>query len=211
MKASLWVAVAWCLFIGTVHGRSITSLEAPRGCEWRKDGEDGEKTLTCRVTTIASVPWLIGNLSAIQVDSIVSLGLECSDVLFFENQLDGQHGLFAPLKRLEKLRVEYCKIRYLPGGVFATAHNLRSLVLRTHTGDWSAMTLELHRDSLRGLTSLQHLDLAENNLWSLPPELLCPLQSLSSLNLTRNKLQDVVSLGFSDWVETCTPNLEQRA
>ncbi|XP_054014621.1 toll-like receptor Tollo [Hylaeus anthracinus] len=202
--------IVWCLVLsgGMIDGRSITSLEAPNGCEWNKDREDGEKALACRVRTIANVPGLIGNLSAIQVDSIGSLALECSDVLFFESQIDGPQGLFSPLPRLEKLRVEYCKIRYLPGGVFSSAHNLRSLTVRTHNSDWSTMSLELHRDALRGLTSLQHLDLADNNLWTLPSELLCPVQSLSSLNLTRNKLQDIVSLGFSDWVESCTPSLE---
>ncbi|XP_076170370.1 toll-like receptor Tollo [Ptiloglossa arizonensis] len=206
------LGIVWCLTTilrpGLIQCRSITSLEAPNGCEWKKDGDDGEKALACRVRTIANVPGLIGNLSAIQVDSIASLALECSDVLFFESQIDGPHGFFAPLPRLEKLRVDYCKIRYLPGGVFASAHNLRSLSVRTHNSDWSPMNLELHRDALRGLTSLQHLDLAENNLWTLPSELLCPVQSLSSLNLTRNKLQDIVSLGFSDWVESCTPSLE---
>ncbi|CAK9802107.1 Toll-like receptor Tollo [Anthophora quadrimaculata] len=196
----------WCLFFNgsPAYGRSITSLEAPSGCEWKKDGEDGEKALACSVRTIANVPGLIGNLSAIQVDSIGSLALECSDVLFFESQIDGPHGFFSPLPRLEKLRVDYCKIRYLPGGVFASAHNLTSLSIRTHNGDWSAMTLELHRDTLRGLPHLQHLDLADNNLWTLPTELLCPVQRLATLNLTRNKLQDIVSLGFSN----CTPSFK---
>lgn len=204
------LGIVWSLFLnaGPIHGRSITSLEAPSGCEWKKDGEDGEKGLACRVRTIANVASLIGNLSAIQVDSISSLALECSDVLFFESQIDGPHGFFSPLPRLEKLRVDYCKIRYLPAGVFASAHNLRALSLITHNGDWSAMSLELHRDSLRGLAHLQHLDLADNNLWTLPAELLCPVQSLATLNLTRNKLQDIVSLGFSDSAESCTPSLE---
>nr|XP_033320926.1 toll-like receptor Tollo [Megalopta genalis] len=204
------LGIVWCLVLncGPALGRSITSLEAPSGCEWKKDGDDGEKELECKVRTIANVPGLIGNLSDIQEDSISSLALNCSDVLFFESQIDDPHGFLSPLPRLEKLRVDNCKIRYLPGGVFASAHNLRSLAVRTRNGDWSAMTLEMHRDSLRGLSSLQHLDLSENNLWTLPSELLCPVRFLSSLNLTRNKLQDIVSLGFSDMVESCTPSLE---
>ncbi|XP_032687534.1 toll-like receptor Tollo isoform X2 [Odontomachus brunneus] len=187
----------------SVDGRSITSLEAPNGCEWRKDGEDAEQALVCKVRTIASVPGLIGNLSAIQADTVTSLELECSDVLFFESQLsNGPHGFLAPLPRLAKLRVDYCKIPSLPGGAFTAVHNLRSLALQTHNGDWSAMTLELDRDALRGLTGLQHLDLADNNLLTLPSELFCPVQGLTSLNLTRNKLQD------TDWAEFCTASLE---
>ncbi|KAI4502399.1 hypothetical protein M0802_002311 [Mischocyttarus mexicanus] len=205
-----------------VDGRSITSLEAPTGCEWRKEeendeaveggeqeqDEEEESTLACNVRTIANVAGLIGNLSSIQIDSITSLGLECSDVLFFESQLEGPHGFLSPLPRLEKLRVDYCKIRYLPAGAFSSAHNLRSLSVRTHNGDWSAMTLELDRDALIGLTDLEELDLGDNNLWTLPADLFCPVSSLSRLNLTRNKLQDATALGFADRLQSCTPNLE---
>jgi len=202
--------VVLCLVLDhcAVHGRSITSLsQAPSGCEWRKENDDAEKVLACQVRTIANVPDLIGNLSAIQVESVTSLGLECSDV-FSESQLNSSDDFLSTLPRLMKLRVDYCKIRNLPGGLFIPVHNLRSLSLRAHNGDWSTMTLELHRDTLRGLTNLQHLDLADNNLWTLPSELFCPVQSLVSLNLTRNKLQDIISLGFADWVESCTPSLE---
>ncbi|XP_029170758.1 toll-like receptor Tollo [Nylanderia fulva] len=210
-STTIVIVVVLCTLLDrrTVHGRSITSLEAPSGCEWRKDdGEDGEQDLTCRVRTIADVAGLIGNLSAIQADSITSLGLECSDESYLEGQLDEDQpdGFLPSLPRLARLRVDYCNIRYLPGGVFASVHNLRGLSLRlTRNGDLS--TLDLHRDALRGLTSLQHLDLADNNLWTLPSELFCPVQqSLARLNLTRNKLQDVKSLGISD--RSCTFNLE---
>ncbi|XP_050445697.1 toll-like receptor Tollo [Cataglyphis hispanica] len=201
------IVVVVVVLLDTVHGRSITSLEAPSGCEWRKDdGEDGEQELVCRVKTIADVPGLIGNLSTIQADSVTSLGLECSDETLYEGQLDG---LLPPLPHLAKLRVDYCKIRYLPGGVFASVHNLRGLSLRTRNGDLSTMTLDLNGDALRGLTSLQHLDLADNNLWTLPSELLCPVQqSLAWLNLTRNKLQDIRSLNFSQLSKSCAILLE---
>ncbi|XP_043267748.1 toll-like receptor Tollo [Venturia canescens] len=206
-----------------VHGRSITSLEAPRGCEWVRESStaddetvttsvsEQQQTLVCRLRTIANAASLIGNLSSIQADAVTSLGLECNDALFFESQLEqpGTHDFLAPLGKLEKLRLDYCKIRYLPGGAFATAHNLRKLSVRTHNGDWSAMTLDVSRDAMRGLPHLRELDLAENNIWSLPAELLCPVPTLARLNLTRNKLQDVVSLGFSDGSgPSCTPNLE---
>ncbi|XP_015178999.1 PREDICTED: slit homolog 3 protein-like [Polistes dominula] len=208
-----------CWLLGTkersvilVDGRSITSLEAPTGCEWRREeneeaGEE-ERTLACNVRTIANVAGLLGNLSSIQIDSITSLGLECSDVLFFESQLEGSRGFLPPLPRLEKLRVDYCKIRYLPAGAFASAQNLRGLSVRTHNGDWSAMTLELDRDAFLGLADLEELDLGDNNLWTLPAELFCPVASLSRLNLTRNKLQDATALGFADRLHSCTPNLQ---
>ena len=210
--------------VSVVHGRSITSLEAPRGCEWRREtGTESDteqsattspttdqQTLVCHLRTIANAASLIGNLSTVQADTVTSLGLECNDALFFESQLEqpGPHEFLTPLPKLEKLRIDFCKIRYLPGGAFAAGRNLRKLALRTRNGDWSAMTLEINRDALRGLPNLKELDLGENNVWSLPAELLCPVTNLGTLNLTRNKLQDVVSLGFSGWNPTCTPNLE---
>ena len=194
------------LSLGMVVSRSITSLEAPRGCTWQKEGK--ERTLVCRLRTIANAPALVGNLSSAQLDSVTALGLECNEALFFESQLDEPRGFLAPLSRLEKLRMEYCKIRYLPGGAFSSARNLRSLVLRSHNNDWSSITLELHRDALQGIPDLESLDLAENNIWSMPPELLCPTPNLGSLNLTSNKLQDIPSLGFSDRTTSCASNLE---
>lgn len=200
------------LCLNAVVARSITSLEAPRSCEWRKDSSDeqrDEMVLVCRLKTIAQAPGLIGNLSAFQADTVTSLGLECNDALFFESNVDGPHGFLAPLPRLESLRVEYCKIRYLPGGAFVSVHNLRRLSLRTHNTGWTAMTLDFHRDALHGLTKLEYLDLAENNIWSLPADLLCPVKkTITTLNLTRNKLQDLASFGFSDWSEGCSMKLE---
>ncbi|XP_051176827.1 toll-like receptor Tollo [Leptopilina boulardi] len=195
------------LSVGMVAGRSISSLEAPRGCSWQKEGK--ERTLVCRLRTIANAPALVGNLSSAQSDSIMSLQLECNEALFFESQMnDEPRGFLAPLSRLEKLRMEHCKIRYLPGGAFASSHKLRILEIRTHNSEWSATSLDIHRDALQGLLDLERLDLAENNIWTLPTELFCPTRNLASLNLTSNKLQDIPSLGFSDWESSCPLRLK---
>ncbi|XP_012272275.1 toll-like receptor Tollo [Orussus abietinus] len=188
-------------------GRRLGSPEAPRGCEWRAE-EEGT-ALVCRLRSFGGAAALVGNLTGEQADAVTSLGLECGDVLFSESRSDEARGLGAPLPRLERLRIDSCKIRHLPGGAFASFHALRRLTLRTRNGDWSAMALDVHPDALRGLAELRHLDLAENNLWTVPPELFCPLQNLRSLNLSRNKLQDVVSLGFSDWGAPCAKKLEE--
>uniref|UniRef100_A0AAG5DQI8 TIR domain-containing protein n=1 Tax=Anopheles atroparvus TaxID=41427 RepID=A0AAG5DQI8_ANOAO len=76
---------------------------------------------------------------------------------------------------------------------------LRSLALSTHNVDWSVMNLELHPDSFRGLTELREMHLADNNIWSLPTEVFCPLQKLRVLNLTGNRLSDLTQLVLSDW------------
>ncbi|XP_052870989.1 toll-like receptor Tollo, partial [Anopheles cruzii] len=96
-------------------------------------------------------------------------------------------------------KIEYCKIKYVPSMVLSTLRDLQSLSLRTHNTDWSAMNMEFHPESFRGLTELKRLDLADNNIWSLPTDVFCPLFTLRYLNLTRNRLTDVSQLGFSDW------------
>ncbi|KAK9498850.1 hypothetical protein O3M35_003406 [Rhynocoris fuscipes] len=136
---------------------------------------------------------------------ITTLRLECSDVLFFESALE-PNSFLTQLHRLRDLQLEFCKIRYVPPGVLSTSRELKNLVLRTHNTDWSAMTMEFHPNTFRGLTQLKFLDLSDNNVWSLPDELFCPLYSLTHLNMSRNRLQDVLELGFS---ETCNVGLEE--
>ncbi|XP_309458.5 toll-like receptor Tollo [Anopheles gambiae] len=184
---------------------------APRGCKWQRVlGETGEEeapatvttVLSCKLKTIGATDTLMRNLSSYQIERINSLRLECSDILFFESSLEAnQHsGAFlGSLRRLRDLKIEYCKIKYVPSMVLATLRDLRSLSLRTHNTDWSAMNLEFHPESFRGLTELKRLDLADNNIWALPTDVFCPLFSLRHLNLTRNRLTDVSQLGFSDW------------
>ncbi|XP_038110560.1 toll-like receptor Tollo [Culex quinquefasciatus] len=182
---------------------------APKGCKWQRvidENAEDENTVTtvlsCKLKTIGGTDTLMRNLSSYQIERINSLKLECSDILFFESSLEAnQHsGAFlGSLKRLRDLKIEYCKIKYVPSMVLSTLRDLRSLSLRTHNTDWSAMNLEFHPESFRGLTELKRLDLADNNIWSLPTDVFCPLFSLRQLNLTKNRLTDLSQLGFSDW------------
>ncbi|KAB0801576.1 hypothetical protein PPYR_03762 [Photinus pyralis] len=191
-----------------VCGRTLTSLdEAPKGCEWQiQPLEDSlsseEPVLSCQLRTIAGADALLGNLTQLQAERVTSLRLECSDVLFFESTLEPnkhQGNFLSSLRRLKDLRIEYCKIRNVPAAVLSALRDLRRFSLRSHNSDWSAMTLELHPESFRGMGELRSLDLGDNNIWSTPSELFCALYSLTRLNLTRNKLQDILALSFSDW------------
>lgn len=201
------VLVVISALIFVVDSRSLTSIETiPHGCEWQmqpvEDNETGEEpVLACQIRTINAAGSLLSNLTQTQSDRITSLKLECSDVLFFESSLEpNKHGNFlSTLRRLKDLKLDYCKIRNIPAGVLTPLRHLRRLSLRSHNSDWSSMTLELHPESFRGMSELRSLDLGDNNIWSTPSELFCPMYSLVHLNLTRNKLQDVVALGFSDW------------
>lgn len=206
------------LTVMAVECRSITSRhENLRDCEWQRvlqahdsvSYEGAAETsaavvLSCRIRTIGGTDTLLSNLTSTQMERITALRLECSDVLFFESSLENNHkndggSFLGQLRRLRDLRIEYCKIRYVPSAVLASLRELRHLSLRTHNTDWSAMTMEFHPDSFRGLAELRTLDLADNNIWTVPQELFCALYSLSHLNLSRNRIQDVAELGFSDW------------
>ena len=166
-----------------VECRSITSRhENLRDCEWQRvlqahdsvSYEGAAETsaavvLSCRIRTIGGTDTLLSNLTSTQMERITALRLECSDVLFFESSLENNHkndggSFLGQLRRLRDLRIEYCKIRYVPSAVLASLRELRHLSLRTHNTDWSAMTMEFHPDSFRGLAELRTLDLADNNI-----------------------------------------------
>lgn len=196
------------LSAAAVSARSIAMShqeDMPRDCQWHRDSNiDDGVTLSCRIRTIDASDGLLANLSASQVEHITGLSLECSDLLFFESSLEpsrhsGGAGFLSQLRRLRDLTIEYCKIRNIPSAVLAGLRDLRTIILRTHNTDWSAMTMEFHQEAFLGLPELRTLDLTDNNIWTLPNEVFCPLLSLTHLNLSRNRISEVMGLGFSDW------------
>lgn len=172
-------------------------------------GSDAAKeVLSCKLRTIESLDSLFGNLSTLQTERIRALRLECNDALFYESSLaqnavggGGVAGgpLLSNLRRLQELQIEYCKIRFVPSRVLSSLVDLHKFSVRTHNSDWSAMNLEFHRDSFVGLVNLNVLDLTENNIWTLPNDVFCPMTTLRFLNLSINRLTDIAHLGFSDW------------
>ena len=140
------------------------------------------------------------------VTSAKKLRIKCSDVFFFESQLKSEH--FGTLPQLEKLEVEFCKIRHLPARAFAGLSNLKSLSLNTHNAEWSSVVLDIDVRSFNMLDSLQNLDMSQNNLWSLPGSALCDLSSLRHLNVSHNHLLDLADLGLS-FEDGCKVELTQ--
>ncbi|XP_071445931.1 toll-like receptor Tollo [Hetaerina americana] len=160
------------------------------------EGDDEEVSLFCRLRTINS-ELENTNFSAIQPRHTAALRLECSDALFFQSSL--RTDSFRALTFLRTLSIEYCKLGSLPAGAFRGLTRLRRLTLRTHNADWSALALDVEKGafSASDLPRLTHLDLSENNLWSLPPSVFCPLPLLRTLNLTKNRLRDVTPFKFT--------------
>ncbi|EDS26928.1 toll [Culex quinquefasciatus] len=178
-----------------------------KGCTWtgavlEVSQEKRSDELQCKIKTITKTESLLANISSYQIDRIKSLKLECNDIMFFESSLESTTtpgNFLGNLNSLLRLSIEYCKIKYIPAMAFSNMKVLKSLTLSTHNIDWSVMNLELHPDSFRGLTELKEIHLADNNIWSLPNEVFCPLYTLKVLNLTGNRLSDISQLGLSDW------------
>lgn len=179
----------------------------PKGCTWtgavlEVSQEKRSDELQCKIKTITKTESLLANISSYQIDRIKSLKLECNDIMFFESSLESTTtpgNFLGNLNSLLKLSIEYCKIKYIPATAFSNMKVLKSLSLSTHNIDWSVMNLELHPESFRGLTELKEMHLADNNIWSLPNEVFCPLYTLRVLNLTGNRLSDISQLSLSDW------------
>ncbi|XP_011557533.2 toll-like receptor 6 [Plutella xylostella] len=192
----------WMCLVLVAGARARSAPPAPVGCQWDySDAKLSESNfLTCNIKTIGSADFLFKNITTAQAYNINKLKLTCTDLLFFESSLHMNTGSFlGQLRKLEDLRIEYCKIRYVPATVLSPLRDLTSLTLRSYNTDWPAMTMEFHAESFRGLMELRSLDLGDNNIYMLPSEVFCPLFSLESLNLTNNRIQDISEIGFSDW------------
>lgn len=71
------------------------------------------------------------------------------------------------------------------------------------------MALEPDYESLIGLDLLEHLDLTNNNLASMPGGFLCPLVNIASVNVSNNVILDLEHLGLSHRGEfKCNISLE---
>lgn len=188
---------------------AFESAQQKADCSWRRvrnSAENGDdRYLSCRMKTISGLEGLIRNLTTNSQNQIVSsLKLECSDVLFAESSLDVEgnesrkkdYGAFN--RHLHELVIQYCKIKYVPSTTFKAFENLKSLTLQTHNADWSTINLELHPDTFGGLSELRRLNLADNNIWTMPSGIFCPLYSLKYLNLSKNHINEVSQTGFSE-------------
>ena len=148
-------------------------------------------TLECALRTLqSSIDATDKEVAAAQI-----LKLKCSDIFFHESQLKSEH--FGTLPNLEQLTIDYCKIRHVPARAFAGLSNLKVLSLQSHNADWSSILMDIDMDSFKKSFALEELILANNNLWSLPPGMMCGLNNLRVLNMSTNHLLEVSNLGLS--------------
>ena len=150
----------------------------------------GPKELSCLVQTLQS-DFQAGDL----LTDVAQLKVTCSDAFFYESVLNPGH--LGRLPRLEDLQLDFCKVRQIPAETFAGLSNLKRLSLNSHNSEWSSILIDLDPRSLAGLSSLLDLNLAFNNLWSLPRDLLTSVPLLKALNVSFNHILDMTDLGLT--------------
>ncbi|KAJ8723221.1 hypothetical protein PYW08_003133 [Mythimna loreyi] len=160
-------------------------------------GSDGG--VLCRIRTLDG-----DGSSIISVTSDTSrLAIECNHLLLFESSLRAHY--FSPVSALTDLSINNCKLTQLPDNTFHELKKLKKLKIRSKNSEWSpTKNLELSLNAFNGLSELQSLDLAQNNIKFVPSGVFCSLENLSTLNLTHNRIRTVGQLGFG---QGCGSNL----
>lgn len=130
-----------------------------------------------------------------QLESTSRLNVKCNDKLFFESVLDSSQSYFR-LRNLNDVSLHSCKIRKIPSRIWASLGSLKRLTISSMNSEWSsAVGMELESGAFEGLSSLEKLDLSQNNIYSLPANVLCPLKATSLFNMSFNSLSDVDDFG----------------
>merc|ERR1719259_879642 len=90
-----------------------------------------------------------------------------------------------------------CKLKGLPRRTFSGLSQLRSLSVNTHHQDWPGAALSLQKETFTELPKLEILDLSSSEIWQLPDDSFCTLDSLYTLNLTKNRIHRLSDLGIT--------------
>lgn len=158
-------------------------------CVWREDRTDG---VLCEWSQIDRSS--IVELSDMATGA-TQLRIECDPNVLFESILADD--LFAKLDTIERLHIDACKLLNLTARAFTTLSKLHTLTLNTKNSAWGqANKLQLEDGIFRGLNDLQVLNVAENNIRSLPENVFCPLRSMTNLNVSHNRIRSAMDLGF---------------
>ncbi|XP_055906844.1 toll-like receptor Tollo [Eupeodes corollae] len=188
-------------FIIPILGAALSKTvlyQAPDECRWSGTTET-DIVLVCQLRTINS-ELENTNFSVIQPQNTIRLRLECNDALFFQSSLSADS--FRSLIELRALTIEYCKLGNITEGSFRGLQELRNLTIRTHNADWSTMSLEIAPNAFADFRQLDRLDLSLNNIWLVPDGIICPLKTLTHLNMSHNEIQDLGNFHFSASLST---------
>lgn len=191
-------AVLLFAIVTSVQGGKSVDEKYLQNCEKTSElssSSPSDISLSCHLRTINS-EFDKTNFSAIPGDSVVSLRLECSNILFYQSSLESAS--LSHLTRLSSLHIEHCKLSRLPPGVFSGLDLLRNLTIRTHNTAWPALSLDIAAGVFNQLPHLEKIDVSANNIWTFPDRVFCGAVSLEHLNVSMNRLQDISNLSFRE-------------
>jgi len=182
------------LLMALSSGRSHVE---PEGCQVyaasgssQSDSNPQPVQIQCSLRFLNVIPgldWM--NISHPEQSSARSLSIECGDPSAFPSALS--RSSFAKFTQLESLSVDSCRLAELVGGSFRGLTRLRHLRVQTRNSEWPGTSLKLDEDVLDDIRGLESLDLAFNDIRTLPAASLCALKELTSLNLTSNRLTEL--------------------
>ncbi|XP_015187059.1 PREDICTED: slit homolog 2 protein-like [Polistes dominula] len=173
---------------------TTATLTGGASCRWSSDsGNDTRNTADCTLRVLD--PNALTSLAS-SLDGANKLRIRCSEVHHFESTLNAHS--WQRLPSLHELHIHACKVLRISGGTFQSLIELKKLTIQTFNAEWGAQrVLELAPGSLSGLRELHTLEIVESNVLSLPAYLLCDLDNLQSLNLTGNRIRDILDIGLT--------------
>eukprot|EP00095_Tigriopus_kingsejongensis_P011074 maker-scaffold23_size669530-snap-gene-5.23 protein:Tk11074 transcript:maker-scaffold23_size669530-snap-gene-5.23-mRNA-1 annotation:"hypothetical protein Y032_0054g2483" len=154
------------------------------GCDFQSNGQ----IVACHMNSLNDP------LKKTDFSQAKDVKVQCMDSFFTESHLKSEH--FGNLPFLESLEIQFCKIRLVPSRTFAGLTNLRKLTIQSHNSEWSSILMEVDGQSFQNLQNVEELNLAHNNIWSLPSGVLCSLSKLGEANVSNNHLLEVSDLGL---------------
>lgn len=179
---------------------------AAASCRWTTEAGNDTRSADCAVRVLD--PTAIVALAP-SLDGAVRLRIRCSDVHHFESSLNAQS--WQRLAGLHELHVHSCKVLRIPEGAFQPLLELKRLIVQTFNAAWGAgRHLEFAPRSFLGLRELHTLEIIESNVLALPPDLLCELDNLQTLNLTGNRIREIDDIGLTARAvddETCRADI----
>ncbi|VVD01872.1 unnamed protein product [Leptidea sinapis] len=164
---------------------------------------DFDSSVLCKIRTLD-----VDGSSIITASyDVPRLAIECNHLLFFESTLRSHY--FSSLGSLTELSISNCKLLQIPNNTFHDLKRLKKLKVRSKNFEWSSTkNLELSLNSFNGLSELQSLDLAQNNIKFVPSGVFCSLENLNTLNLTNNRIRTVGQIGFGEGCGSNIHNLD---
>lgn len=118
------------------------------------------------------------------------------------------------LPNLVEINIVGCQVKRLPDMMFHGyfRETLVKLRIQSDIGinnndrefKESPTNLELYSGTFKGLDRLEMLNLAYNNIWSVPSNIFCMTPALAHLNLSHNSLTELTQLEFGHTSTNCT-------